>query len=374
LRVLGLLIASLLFSPVLIYRAASAVQESVVYYCSMHPEVQSSKPGNCPKCEMRLVAKKPEDKRSNAPESAPGAGQESTPPTPAPRKELIQQVESYTCSMHPEIRAEGPGKCPKCEMTLVPIVPGVPEDFDLKIECTPKAPKVNEKVRLRFSVFNPRTGEQVRQFNIMHEQLFHLFVVSADMTEFQHIHPDIQPDGSFVIETVLPVAGPYKLYSDFYPNDGTPQVLQRGLVTAGFSNDLLAAQASLTPDTSLTKVADGMKIELKLEPPELIAGQPVELKYHMTDAKTGEPVKDLVPYLGAWGHTLILSEDQSDYVHSHPEEDLPPGVDATTLRGGPEVIFSALIPRAGSYRIWTQFLRGGRLTTVSFTVQARRLQ
>lgn len=28
------------------------------YTCSMHPEVVQDKPGNCPKCEMKLVEKK----------------------------------------------------------------------------------------------------------------------------------------------------------------------------------------------------------------------------------------------------------------------------------------------------------------------------
>jgi Cu(I)/Ag(I) efflux system membrane fusion protein len=29
-----------------------------VYTCPMHPEVQSDKPGSCPKCGMDLVEKK----------------------------------------------------------------------------------------------------------------------------------------------------------------------------------------------------------------------------------------------------------------------------------------------------------------------------
>jgi len=29
--------------------------EKVVYTCTMHPEVRSDKPGDCPKCGMKLV-------------------------------------------------------------------------------------------------------------------------------------------------------------------------------------------------------------------------------------------------------------------------------------------------------------------------------
>ena len=37
------------------------------------------------------------------------------------KKEKTQKVQptTYTCPMHPEIHADKPGKCPKCEMTLV---------------------------------------------------------------------------------------------------------------------------------------------------------------------------------------------------------------------------------------------------------------
>ncbi len=35
--------------------------ESTVYTCSMHPEVQSNKPGDCTKCGMALVKMEPAD-------------------------------------------------------------------------------------------------------------------------------------------------------------------------------------------------------------------------------------------------------------------------------------------------------------------------
>ena len=306
------------------------------------------------------------------------AGQTSTAnQTPAPGSrtlEAVKQLEEYTCSMHPDIRTTAPGTCPKCAMALVPVTPAIVDDFNLRFECSPKAPKPNEKIRLRFSVFNPKTGEQVKYFNITHDKLFHLFIVSQDMSEFQHIHPAFERDGSFTIETVLPIAGNYKIYSDFYPHEGAPQVLQQNITTAGYTRDLLAALPRLKADASLTRIADGTKIELKLEPQDIIAGQPVALKYHLTDARTGEPVRDLIPYLGAWGHTLILSEDQSDYVHSHPEEVVPDVPDKSKLRGGPDATFNAFFPKPGNYRIWSQFQRGETLTTVSFTVRAERLR
>jgi hypothetical protein len=35
-----------------------AAGKNVIYTCPMHPEVQSDKPGKCPKCGMTLVVKK----------------------------------------------------------------------------------------------------------------------------------------------------------------------------------------------------------------------------------------------------------------------------------------------------------------------------
>lgn len=329
--------------------ASASLQESTVYICPMHPEVQSSTPSNCPKCDMKLVVE-------------------------APKEEPKQGGDLYTCPMHPEVRVDKAGKCAKCGMALVPAAPGIPVDFDLMLEATPAAIKPGEKVRLRFQVFNPKTGAKVKQFAVMHEQLFHLFVVSQDMSEFQHIHPALEPDGSFTIDTVLPRPGYYKIYSDFYPVEGAPQVLQRNLVTAGYKADLFGSVPHLMPDPALRKAVDGMVIDLTLDPAEPIAGKPMRLKYNLTDAKSGEPVRDLTPYLGAWGHTLILSEDQSDYVHSHPEELVPEGEGASKAKGGPEVTFEAWLPRPGNYRVWSQFQRGSTLTTVSFTIRARMLR
>jgi hypothetical protein len=291
LRVIVFLAISLLLAPLISDTVTSGYQETVRYTCPMHPEVQSSKPRKCPKCGMKLLPDKPAASKApkQPPSSSPAPGAAAAP---AQRTlEVVKQLEEYTCPMHPEIRTTSAGTCPKCDMTLVPVTPAVVDDFNLKVESSPKAPKPNEKLRLRFQIFNPKTGKQVQTFYITHDKLFHLFIVSQDMTEFQHIHPTFERDGTFTIETALPKPGNYKIYSDFYPQDGAPQVLQQNISTAGYTQDLLAGQPRLKPDSTLTKTADGMKIELTLEPENIIAGQKVALKYHLTDAVTGQPVR-----------------------------------------------------------------------------------
>jgi Cu+-exporting ATPase len=37
----------------------------------------------------------------------------------------------YTCPMHPEIKSENPGSCPKCGMTLVPELPAEDDETAL---------------------------------------------------------------------------------------------------------------------------------------------------------------------------------------------------------------------------------------------------
>lgn len=355
-----------------------ARQAAARYVCPMHAEVTFRRPGSCPRCKMKLVAQKRRGAQAATP-ATPTQSQSAA--SIAERVRAFEQLApsyEFTCLMHPEIHQAQEGVCPKCGMPLSTVKPSVRGAYRLDVVASPRRPKAGEVVRLNFIVTHPETGARVRDYVLNHERLFHLFIVSADMDEYQHLHPQLAPDGSFKVETTLPRAGLYKLHSDFFPVGGTLQVLHGELATAGYHPPRMTtrktpARAALVADNSFTKTIDGMKINLDWGGGELVPGAFVRLKYALTDARTGEPVRDLEPYLGAWGHTLILNADQSDYLHSHPVESLPEGVAHATLRGGPEVEFGAMFPEAGLYRIWTQFQRGGRVSTVSFTISVRRV-
>ncbi len=281
----------------------------------------------------------------------------------------LDDTVAYMCPIHSDYTADGPGVCPRDGMMLVPSTPFDVRDYNLDFQTVPAAPSAGETLTLRFEVSHPGTGELVRDFTIVHEQRYHLFVISQDMQHFEHIHPVQGADGTWSIDVVLPRPGYYKVLSDFVPRGGTAQFIARPLVTAGYSGNLVASSARLVPDASPTKVVGDLSATLSYAPATFVAGLYGHLNFYLTDAGTGRPVTDLQTYLGAFGHTLILSEDMVDYVHSHPidlttgfDDDggpmlfmIPMGVDPETLRGGPEVTFDGLMPRAGRYRAFTQF-------------------
>lgn len=389
-RVLRRLLLVICISPALVLAAFAQGRTTAKYVCPMHAEVTSTAPGRCSRCNMELVAvshggavakrRRPVNvkrraiaaNRKTSPSPSPnGAPRSRRPLTAAERLREMERLAptlDYTCVMHRDIHQAQEGACPICGMQLVSVDPSIRGAYKLVLTPTPRKAKPGQNVRLRFEVFNPQTGVQVKRFVLNHEKLFHLFVVSEDMNDYQHIHPQLGPDGSFTVETSLPRPGLYKLHSDFFPIDGTPQVIRQELVTAGHRR-ASAAPARLTLDTTLTKTIDGIKINLTLGGSgKPAAGSFVPLKYHLTDAESGAPIRDLEPYLGAWGHTLILNADQSAYLHSHPSEMLTAGAGSEGARGGPDVEFGAMFPEAGNYRIWTQVQRDGKVLTVSFTI------
>ncbi len=257
----------------------------------------------------------------------------------------------FSCPMDKDVHQSQPGKCPKCGMRLVAALPD-PVEYPVDLTVTPKVLRAGETVRLHFVIRQPAASKLVNRFEVIHEKLFHLFLISRDLQFFAHVHPVQQLDGSFVLETKLPKTGQYRALCDFFPTGGTPQMIVKTIIVPG--PDL--AQ-SLSPDL-LPKDTENMRVSLRTEPPQPIAGMKTLLFFDLN------PGDGLEPYLGAWGHLLAASADLIDLIHTHPAFN----------EGGPTVQFNMIFPRKGTYRVWVQFQRKGVVNTASFDVPVDELK
>jgi len=194
---------------------------------------------------------------------------------------------------------------------------------------------------LRFRVVD-RAGQAVRDFDVEHTKRMHLIVVRRDLTGFQHLHPEMAPDGTWSTGLRLDDAGSYRMFADFSHRD-EPRTLATDLRVDGDADlrDLPPARPAATSDGGY---------DVRLDAPHASAGKEAELRFSIT--RDGQPV-EVEPYLGAGGHLVALREGDLAFLHVHPVGD------------GTE--FAATFPTPGRYRLFLQFQHEGEVQTVAFT-------
>ena len=267
--------------------------------------------------------------------------QVATPPKPS--TDLI-----YICPMDHDIRSNLPGKCTRCGMKMVEGIPE-PVDYHLDLTVTPKPPKPQEMTHLRFDVHDPWKDNPVTKFTVIHEKLFHAFVVSEDLQFFLHDHPTWS-NGSFNYDIAFPKPGMYRILGDFYPEASSPQLIAKTVYVAGSSKP----PVPLARDYS-AKTVENLKVEVSTSPAEPVAGANTQLHFKLS------PDDGIEKYLGAWGHMLAASDDLIDMVHTHP----------FVSEGGTDVRFDLTFARARMYRVWVQFQRNGVVNTAHFDIPVK---
>jgi hypothetical protein len=216
------------------------------------------------------------------------------------------------------------------------------QGYTLRVLSTP-----TDDRPLRFDVVGP-DGHRVQVYELVHEKPLHLVVVNRDLSGYDHVHPTLSDDGVWSIDLDLS-PGTTRLIADFTPREGPELVLGTDLAVAGGYTP-----APPTPVTRTSRVGD---YEVSLTG-ELVPGQTSAVTATVT--RDGEPVSDLQPHLGAYGHLVALREGDLAYLHVHPEESA----------AGPEIPFLAEVPSVGRYRLFLDFRHGGTVHTASFTLEA----
>lgn len=198
-------------------------------------------------------------------------------------------------------------------------------------------------------------GHAVTGFATSHEKRLHLIVVRTDGTQFRHVHPTMDTDGTWSLPWEWSEAGTYRIYTDFVPaTDETaePITLTRTVEVAG-------QFTPASPQPINTATVAGYTVDLA---GEVAAGSSSELTFAVS--RDGKPVTTLQPYLGAFGHLVALRDGDLAFLHIHPVGDEP----TTGDTAGPEIGFVAELPTAGRYLLYLDFQIDGKVHSAPFVV------
>ncbi len=214
-------------------------------------------------------------------------------------------------------------------------------------------------------LFNDPKGHPIRFLEKVHEQPIHLIVVSKDLSEFVHIHPQPAPGDVFTVIHTFEHGGAYTAYADFTAPGGPPTIARFDIEVTGNANN----PASLKADTEDTKTVSGVRIRFNA-PASIKAGEDIPLSFSFN-------VQDLEPWPGSWAHIMIVSRDREIFIHAHPAEG--PDTETNPLRhvhsapiSGPSPAVIRTVTgfrESGLYKLWLQFQRQGTVITVPWVLK-----
>jgi hypothetical protein len=225
-----------------------------------------------------------------------------------------------------------------------------------------------------------------------HGHLLHLFAVRAPgLDAIAHLHPARDDAGLFRQDLPPVPEGLYRLYGDVVHKSGLDETATATLeldegpppVPADrFDPDDASAEIPRAATAAAPSFAfpDGSGRLRWVDPRPPRAGETVALELEAEDA-AGRPVDGLEPYMGMAGHAMIVARDFSVFAHVHPTGSVPMAalalvdpaavVDHAHHAGmtfAPRVRFPYVFPRPGSYRLFVQIKRSGRIETAAYDV------
>ena len=242
-----------------------------------------------------------------------------------------------------------------------------------------------------------------------HGKLMHLFLVREDLGAFAHLHPVMLDSNTFQGTLPALAAGRYRIFADVVHESGFTQTLLDSVSVPADGTPWRPSdpddswwesdQPSAVSRQPAAQMEDHSTMTWVRDSVPLVAGRDVELRFAVTRAD-GRPAA-LEPYMGMASHAVISRADGSVFVHLHPAGTIAmasqlvyalrqPG---DTVRGrlgaritetervghdmgsgwrnvvGADdgtVSFPYAFPRPGTYRLWVQVKRNGKILTGVF--------
>ncbi len=223
---------------------------------------------------------------------------------------------------------------------------------------------------LTLQVRDAITGVPITDLVRTHQKWAHLIITRNDLSTFSHIHiePTTTP-GVLSVTTTFPTAGTYTAHIEFRRQGQMQDILATSAIdVAGPGHD---RRADVPRREVREATVEGIRVQLD---GTAIAGKRSDLHFQFTDARTGQPIDGLRPYLAAAGHAVIIKADDTGFQHQHAETTDHQGRPKFAVPGstfGPELDLHAHLDTAGTYLIWAQFqLPDDHVITAPFVVKA----
>jgi len=210
-----------------------------------------------------------------------------------------------------------------------------------------------------------------------HGHLMHLFLVRwPRMDRVYHLHPDQTAPGFFAGSLPSVPGGTYRIYADIVHDSGFAETAVGEATLAQAQGQPISGDDAAGPS-----LPDGgydmIWVHDKTKP---ITATQLNLFSFEIVGPDGKPVDDLEPYMGMGGHAEFIKTDGSVFAHVHPTGSVPMASVAVAspaammamheTKPGPVVSFPYGVPTPGTYRIFVQMKRAGKVETGSFQFTA----
>ncbi|OGH30494.1 MAG: hypothetical protein A3E40_04305 [Candidatus Levybacteria bacterium RIFCSPHIGHO2_12_FULL_37_9] len=235
-------------------------------------------------------------------------------------------------------------------------------DFHATLSSSPSAILAGKPFVLHIALHDSK-GNPINDLQVSHERILHVILVSEDLEEFIHVHPEdseipafsVVESGQFNIPLALSKAGRYRVLVD--GNRLGNEVSATSWLSVGGK----ASNTLIEKNLSQEKTFDRYDVILSVEPKTPKTGEEVHLNYRIE--RNGKQISDTDKFLGADMHLLIASLDLSVMSHTHGlkvnAQDNPLG----------EIDAHYSFPYPGIWKIFGQFQHQGRVVTTDFMVE-----
>ena len=204
----------------------------------------------------------------------------------------------------------------------------------------------------------------VEELAVVHTKKLHLFVISPNLKDYHHLHPQpVDTPGRYQFTLTPQYPGRYTVFAECVPLRSASIVIAqtdfdvRGQKSTGIDSPL----AQTLPQA----IADRYTFSLSLaDDKPWLCGTNQEFILRIIDRQGSEPLA-LTPVMGAYAHLVAFDEKRRGLAHMHP-------LNEGEGLGSPQAQFrfSLRTDSPGNYAIWAQIKLMGEERFIPFSMTA----